>query len=145
MTSPSSTVHTYISAVTSAVRRRDADTLLELMTRITGEPARMWGPSIIGFGTYHYHYASGRQGDAPAAAFAPRKAAMSIYLPDGVGAYADQLGRLGEHTTGVGCLYIKNLDAIDLAVLEEIISRSYRTVTDGTFGHRAAESGTDRS
>jgi hypothetical protein len=145
MTSPSSTVHTYISAVTSAVRRRDADTLLELMTRITGEPARMWGPSIIGFGTYHYHYASGRQGDAPAAAFAPRKAAMSIYLPDGVGAYADQLGRLGEHTTGVGCLYIKNLDAIDLAVLEEIISRSYRTVTAGTFGHRAAESGTDRS
>jgi hypothetical protein len=145
MTSPSSTVHTYISAVTSAVRRRDADTLLELMTRITGEPARMWGPSIIGFGTYHYHYASGRQGDAPAAAFSPRKAAMSIYLPDGVGAYADQLGRLGEHTTGVGCLYIKNLDAIDLAVLEEIISRSYRTVTDGTFGHRAAESGTDRS
>jgi hypothetical protein len=145
MTSPSSTVHTYISAVTSAVRRRDADTLLELMTRITGEPARMWGPSIIGFGTYHYHYASGRQGDAPAAAFSPRKAAMSIYLPDGVGAYADQLGRLGEHTTGVGCLYIKNLDAIDLAVLEEIISRSYRTVTAGTFGHRAAESGTDRS
>jgi hypothetical protein len=145
MTSPSSTVHTYISAVTSAVRRRDADTLLELMTRITGEPARMWSPSIIGFGTYHYHYASGRQGDAPAAAFAPRKAAMSIYLPDGVGAYADQLGRLGEHTTGVGCLYIKNLDAIDLAVLEEIISRSYRTVTAGTFGHRAAESGTDRS
>lgn len=145
MTSPASTVHTYISAVTSAVRRRDADTLLELMTRVTGEPARMWGPSIIGFGTYHYHYASGRQGDAPAAAFSPRKAAMSIYLPDGVGAYADQLERLGEHTTGVGCLYIKNLDAIDLAVLEEIISHSYRTVTAGPFGNRAAESGTSRS
>jgi len=75
-----------------------------------------------------------------AAGFAPRKAATTIYLPDGVGAHADLLASLGPHTTGVGCLYIKDLDNVDLAVLEEIISRSYSTVTTGpSFGHRARD------
>ena len=134
-------VRAYIDKVASATRRRDAETLLELMTRVTGEPPQMWGPSIIGFGTYHYKYASGREGDAPAAGFSPRKPATTIYLPDGVGAYPDQLARLGEHTTGVGCLYLKDLDKIDLGVLEEIIDSSYRTATSGVYGNRARESG----
>jgi hypothetical protein len=137
-------VRAYIDAVASPTRRRDAETLLELMTRVTGETAHLWGPSIVGFGTYHYKYASGREGDAPSAGFSPRKAATTIYLPDGVGAYPDQLARLGEHATGVGCLYLKDLDRIDLGVLEEIIDSSYRTATSGVYGHRARESGDDR-
>ena len=131
-------VRGFIDRVGHPVRKRDAETMLEMMTRVTGQPARMWGPSIISFGQYHYKYASGREGDAGAAAFSPRKTATTVYLPDGVGAYADALARLGEHTTGVGCLYLKNLDRVDLSVLEGIIDESYRRVTAGTFGKRAA-------
>ena len=112
----------------------------ELMARITGEPARMWFRSIVGFGQYHYKYASGREGDACAAGFSPRKAATTIYLANGVGAYAEQLERLGTHTTGVGCLYITDLGKVDLAVLEAIVADSYGIATSGTYGHRAHES-----
>ncbi|PUB25571.1 uncharacterized protein DUF1801 [Promicromonospora sp. AC04] len=131
----------YLDAVTPAVRRRDAQTLRELMERVTGEAPRMFGTSVIGFGEYHYEYPSGHSGHAAAAGFAPRKAASTVYLPDGVGAHADLLARLGPHTTGVGCLYLKDLDQVDLAVLEEIVRRSWERVTDGTFGQRARESG----
>lgn len=134
-------VSDFIDSVPSARRRRDAHTMLEMMTRITGEQPAMWGPTIVGFGNYHYKYASGREGDAAAAGFSPRKAATSVYLPDGVGAYRGKLTRLGDHTTGVGCLYLKDLSTVDLGVLEEIIAESYRRVTAGTFGQRAAESG----
>ncbi len=130
----------YLDAVTPAVRRRDAQTLRELMERVTGETPRMFGTSVIGFGEYHYEYPSGHSGHAAAAAFAPRKAASTVYLADGVGAHADLLSRLGPHTTGVGCLYLKDLDQVDLAVLEEIVRRSWTTVTSGTFGQRARES-----
>ncbi|WP_129785051.1 DUF1801 domain-containing protein [Promicromonospora panici] len=130
----------FLAAVTPAVRRRDAQTLRDLMERVTGEAPRMFGTSMVGFGEYHYRYASGHSGHAPAAAFAPRKAASTVYLADGVGAHADLLARLGPHTTGVGCLYLKDLEAVDLAVLEEIVRRSWATVTAGTFGQRAADS-----
>lgn len=110
-----------------------------MMERITGEPARLWF-GIIGFGQYHYTYASGREGDVGAGGFAPRKAAMSVYLPDGVGAYAAQLEHLGPHRTGVVCLYLGDLSKVDLTVLEEIVAESYRKVTSGTYVHRAAES-----
>jgi hypothetical protein len=133
-------VRGYIDAVTPAKRQRDAETLLSLMARITGEPARMWG-SIVGFGEYHYRYESGREGDAPAAGFAARKAATSIYLPDGVGTYVELLARLGPHTTGVGCLYVKDLETVDLAVLESIVARSYESVTSAIFTQRAREGG----
>ncbi|GAA1975682.1 DUF1801 domain-containing protein [Microbacterium pumilum] len=133
-------VGAFIAGVTPAKRRRDADTLVALMERVTGEEPVLWG-SIIGFGRYHYRYESGREGDAGAAGFAPRKAATVIYLPDGVGAHTDSLGRLGAHTTGVGCLYLKDLESIDLAVLEEIVRSSYSTVTAGTFGQRARDGG----
>ena len=133
-------VRPFIDAVPNPTRRRDAETLLELMSRVTGEPPRMWFRSIVGFGQYHYQYASGREGDACAAGFSPRKSATTIYLAPGVGAYAEQLERLGTHSTGVGCLYIKDLRNVDLAVLEAIVADSYRAVTSGTFGHRAHES-----
>jgi Domain of unknown function (DU1801) len=134
----SRSVQAGLDEVTPQKRRRDAQTLLELMARVTGEAPRPWG-SVIGFGQYHYKYASGREGDAPAAAFAPRKAATTIYLPDGIGRYDERLKQLGPHTTGVGCLYIKDLDKIDIIILEAIVAESYRTMTAGTYGLRARE------
>jgi hypothetical protein len=123
-----------------ARRRQDAGTLLELMGRVTGEEPKISG-SAVGFGTYHYRYASGREGDAAAAAFAARTGALVVYLMDGVGAHAELLARLGPHRTGVGCVYMRNLQEIDLDVLEKIISRSYATLTAGTYTQRARESG----
>ena len=127
----------FLDAVENPVRRRDAATLAALMTRVTGEQPRMWGPTIVGFGTYHYRYPSGREGDSSAAGFSPRKTATTIYLPDGVDAHAELLATLGPHTLGKGCLYLKDLETVDLAALEEIVRRSYATVTTGTFGSRA--------
>ena len=111
------------------------------MRRATNEEPQLWG-SIVGFGNYHYKYASGRQGDAPAAGFAARKAATVIYVSDGVGAHAGLLAELGPHTTGVGCIYVKDLAAVDLGVLESIVSRSYAALTSGTYTKRAREGGT---
>ena len=132
-------VVTFLDAVEHPVRRRDAATLAALMARVTGERARMWGPTIVGFGTYHYRYPSGREGDMAAASFSPRASATTIYLADGVDAHSELLGALGTHTVGKGCLYVKDLDAVDLDVLEEIVRRSYLTLTAGTFGTRLAD------
>jgi hypothetical protein len=132
----------FIERVTPAVRKRDAETLVDLLARVTGEEPVLWG-TIIGFGQYHYRYESGREGDAGAAGFAPRKAATVLYFPDGVGAHEDALAQLGPHTTGVGCLYLKNLDDVDLGVLEQMVAKSYRTVTAQPFGQRARDGGSD--
>lgn len=124
-----------IDAVEPAVRRRDAHTLLELYRRITGEEPVLWyGGSIIGFGSYHFRYAGGGEGDASAAGFAPRKAATTVYLPDGFDDHAEELAALGPHTTGKSCLYLKNLDKIDLAVLETLLTTSYRRCSAPGFG-----------
>lgn len=132
-------LQTYLDSVAAPKRRRDAETLVELMERVTGEEPTMWG-SIVGFGEYHYRYASGREGDAPAAGFAARKAASTVYVSDGVGAHADLLEKLGPHTTGESCVYIKDLQQVDLDVLEAIVARSYAAVTAGTFANRAHDS-----
>ncbi|MGW0040482.1 DUF1801 domain-containing protein [Rhodococcus sp. NPDC003348] len=134
-------VRTFLDGVSHRVRRRDAETLLALMESVTGERAALWGPSIVAFGSYHYKYESGREGDAPAAGFSPRKAASVVYLSDGVGAHADLVDRLGPHTSGVGCLYIKDLTQVDLGVLEQLVARSYAALTAGTHGLRAREGG----
>lgn len=128
----------FLASVEPARRRRDAETLLALMQRVTGQQPRMFGPSIIGFGEYSYRYPSGHSGHAPAAGFAPRKSASVIYLPDGLDRYAQELQALGPHRTGVGCLYLTNLDRTALDVLEQIISTSYETVTSREFGRRAS-------
>jgi hypothetical protein len=135
-----SEVRAYLERVASPKRRRDAETLVSLTRRVTGEEPRMWG-TVVGFGQYHYRYPSGREGDAPAAGFAARKAATSVYVSDGVGAHADLLKELGPHTTGVGCIYLKDLNHVDLDVLEAIIARSYATLTAGTYPSRARDSG----
>lgn len=130
---------TYVQTVQPERRRRDAHTMLELMQRVTGEAPRMFGPSIIGFGEYSYTYDSGHSGHGPAAAFAPRKRALVVYLADGLGGYQDELAVLGPYRGGLSCLYLTALDTVDLAVLEQIVARSYATVTTAGFGERAAQ------
>ena len=124
-------VEAFLAAVPRADRRADARTMLEILRRATGEPPRMWGPSIIGFGSYHYRYASGREGDSAAAGFSPRSTATTVYVMDGFEDYAEQLAVLGSHRVSVSCLYVKKLADIDLAVLEEILAASYRKVAGG--------------
>jgi len=115
-------VAAFIADVTPATRRRDAETLTALMQEISGREPATWG-TIIGFGSCHYRYPTGNEGDMPLLAFAPRKAASTIYLDD-TGRYSDELARLGPHTTGVGCLYIKDLEKVDLEVLRGILERT---------------------
>ncbi|MET1066202.1 MAG: DUF1801 domain-containing protein [Arthrobacter sp.] len=119
----------FLAAVEHPVRRHDGLRLLELMSGITGQPGAMWGPTIVGFGRYHYKYETGREGDAPAVGFSPRKASLSLYgLTYGPEA-AGLLGRLGKHKPGAGCLYVNKLQDIDESVLAELIRNGYRHVT----------------
>jgi hypothetical protein len=133
-------VQELLDRVEPAKRRRDALTMLELMARATREPPVV-DRNAVGFGSYDYRYASGHAGTAAAAGFAPRKNALVVYVVDGVGAHTDLLERLGPHTTGVGCIYIKDLELVDLEVLEQIVRNSYATLTAGTYGLRAREGG----
>lgn len=128
----------FLETVQSADRRRDAAILVDLIEAVSGQPARLHG-SIIGAGRYEYHYESGRRGSGPAVAFAPRKAATVIYLNDGIAAHAGPLEELGPHTTGVGCLYLKDVAAVDRETLRGILERSYTTLTAGTFTNRTPE------
>lgn len=133
-------VERFVEGIDHPKRRRDAEALLAMMSRVAGEKAILYG-NIIGFGHYHYKYKSGREGDAAAAALSPRKAAISLYLPDGVSAHTELLDRLGPHRSAVGCVYLKDLEDIDLKVLETIVARSYATLSVGTYGLRAREGG----
>jgi Domain of unknown function (DU1801) len=117
-------VAAYIDAVTDPARRADAKALLKLMQSAAGEKPQMWGPSIIGFGSYHYKYESGREGDMPVIAFSPRKAATVLYGMTGFSEAAALLAKLRKHTTGMGCLYIKKLADVDQQVLEAMMVKS---------------------
>ncbi|WP_223585743.1 DUF1801 domain-containing protein [Microbacterium sp. OVT16B] len=119
-----------IARSSPAIRRRDAETLTALMQEITGREPATWG-TIIGFGSCHYRYPTGTEGDSGLLGFAPRKAATTIYLFDGVAAHTEALAALGPHTTGAGCLYIKDLEQIDLDVLRGILERSLAWVEAG--------------
>ena len=114
-------VEKFIEEIQQPQKKEDAYALLALFAEVTGEKAKMWGPSIIGFGKYHYRYASGHEGDAPLAAFSPRKTALTFYfmLPDGK--REELLAKLGKHKTGKGCVYVNKLSDIDTAVLKEMI------------------------
>jgi len=117
-------VATFIGTLPDAARRADAKMLVKLMQAATGEKPKMWGPSIIGFGTYHYIYDSGREGDTPLVGFSPRKAATVIYGAIGFEGAAAMLAKLGKHTAGKGCLYIKKLSDVDEKVLAQMIAKS---------------------
>ena len=111
----------FIAAVEHKVRRADALVLLEMMRRLSGEEPRMWGPSIIGFGDYHYKYESGREGDFMRTGFSPRKSGQVIYIMPGYANYTLILDRLGKFKEGKSCLYITKLADVDMDVLEELI------------------------
>jgi hypothetical protein len=127
MTTTPADVEAVLAAVPDAQRRADAATLIAMMGSVTGEPPVLWPASIIGFGTYHYRYATGREGDTPLAGFSPRKPHLVIYFARGIdGGLQDELRRLGRHTAGKGCLYIKRLADVDLDVLRSMIEMSVR-------------------
>ena len=117
-------VAAFLKALDDEAKRKDAAALVKIMSRITGEKGVMWGPSIVGFGRYRYRYDSGREGEMCRTGFSPRKAATVVYLIDGFDGHADLLARLGPHTTGRSCLYLKRLDAVDMGVLEAMIRAS---------------------
>jgi hypothetical protein len=114
-------VDQFLDKVGNPQRREDGRKVRAMMERLSGEPAQMWGPSIIGFGTYHYKYDSGHEGEMCRLGFSPRKAELVLYLLTGGAEQEAQLARLGKHTTGKVCLYIKKLSDVDEAVLEEMI------------------------
>jgi Domain of unknown function (DU1801) len=122
-------VEAFLARVPSDTRRDDARALCALLGDVTGEPPVLWGTSIVGFGSYHYRYDSGREGDWPLAGFSPRKAHLVVYL---TGGFADRhhrlLAKLGPHKAGKGCLYIKRLADVDLGVLRDLVERSLRVL-----------------
>jgi hypothetical protein len=123
-------VEEFVAAVQPARRREDARVLIDLMREVSGHEPELWG-TIIGFGRCHYRYPTGNEGDMGVLGFAPRKAASTIYLSDGVAAHADELAALGPHTSSVACVYIKRLEDVDLDVLRGILERSRDWVEGG--------------
>lgn len=126
-TPTSQSVETFLSGV-SETRRQDAKSLMAMMQDISAQPPTMWGPSIIGFGSMHYKYESGHEGDMPILAFSPRKASLTIYF-EGFDSYGDELKQLGKHKLSQACLYINKLADVDLAVLRDMLEQSYQTST----------------
>lgn len=114
----------FIESVDHPKKKQDAYKLLELFEETSGYPAKMWGSSIIGFGSYHYVYASGHSGDAPLVGFSPRKAKISLYFATGDPDRGPLLARLGKHTSGKACVYINKTEDVDLDVLKELITQS---------------------
>ena len=125
-------VEEFLAAVENQRRRDDAYEVLELMKRVTGEEPVMWGGSIVGFGSYHYKYASGREGDWPVAGFSPRKQALTLYIMSGFREHDELMAKLGKHRTGKSCLYINKLEDVDTDVLEQLVRRSVEYVSENS-------------
>ena len=114
-------VTVFLESIEHPVRQADAKVMLEMMGRVTGLPAKMWGAAIVGFGSYHYKYESGREGDSLRVGFSPRKANLAVYIMPGYTDYTDILARLGKHKKGKSCLNINKLADVDMGVLEELV------------------------
>ena len=125
-------VDDFILKIKDETKRNDAFTLREILEKVSRFKARLWGPSIIGFGSYHYKYESGHEGTAPILAFSPRNAALTVYLSAGFEDREPLLAQLGKHKANKGCLYIKKLSGIDLGVLENILINQI-TYTNKTY------------
>ena len=117
-------VKEFLAAIADPRIRQDCQTLADMMSKVTGDPGDMWGSSIVGFGTYHYRYASGREADWLRMGFSPRKQNLTIYFMSGFEDKQDLLTKLGPHSLGKGCLYVKRLSAIDMTVLKQLIKRA---------------------
>ena len=123
-------VTAFLNSVEDTQKRADCRKVAAMMRRATGKRAKMWGPSIVGFGTYHYKYDSGRAGDFMLTGFSPRKQALSVYIMPGFSGYDAQLKKLGKYKTGKSCLYIRRLADVDERVLEQLISKSVQDMRD---------------
>lgn len=123
-------VETYLDAIDPVQKQQDCREICAMMERLSGHPPKMWGPSIIGFGTYHYKYDSGREGDFLRIGFAARAQNISVYLMPGYDDFSDELSRLGKHKKGKSCLYIKRLSDIDVNVLEEMIVKDLKIMQE---------------
>lgn len=123
-----SSVEQFLNSIEDVQKRADSLKILSIMEEITGEPAKMWGASIIGFGTYHYKYDSGREGDAMLVGFSPRKQALTLYMMAGNNKFEKELLNLGKHKIGKSCLYIKKLEDINEDVLLSMIKKSINMV-----------------
>lgn len=119
-------VEAFINAVEDEQKKKDSFELLKMNEEIIGEPAVMWGSSLIGFGNYHYKYASGREGDFFISGFSPRKTALTIYIMSGFSRYDELMSKLGKFKIGKSCLYVKKLDDIDRTILKELIQESVK-------------------
>ena len=119
-------VSKFLDAIDDKEKRSDAKKIAAMMRRATGKRAKMWGTNIVGYGSYHYKYDSGREGDYMITGFSPRKQALSIYIMPGFSSFGTLMKRLGKHKTGKSCLYIKRLSDVDESVLEELIDKSVR-------------------
>jgi hypothetical protein len=117
-------VEKFLNGIKDEQKRKDSFTILDIMKKITKEDPKMWGPSIVGFGKYHYKYASGREGDWFLTGFSPRKQNLTLYVMSGFKRYNELMKKLGKHKTGSSCLYINMLENIDMKVLKELISES---------------------
>lgn len=118
-------VEDFIADIDDEVKRDDSYELIKIFKSVTGEPAKMWGPSIIGFGSYHYKYESGHEGDAPLAAFSPRKSAIVLYILNFDGK-EELMKKVGKHKPSKGCVYIKKIADVDVAVLKKMITASVK-------------------
>ena len=122
-------VEDFLNSVGDETKRKDGFVLLKMFTKVTGEKAKMWGPSIVGFGKYHYKSErSSQEGDWPLVSFSPRKQSLTLYIMPGYDDFSDLLNKLGKHKTSVGCLYIKKLADVDLNVLEALIDASFNSM-----------------
>ncbi len=121
-------VNAFLESIKDQTRRKDCHTIVKLMKQATNAEPAMWGPSIVGFGTYHYKYESGREGDWFLTGFSPRQQALTLYIMSGFKRYDTLMKKLGTHKTGKSCLYIKRLADVDLAVLEELIQQSVKHI-----------------
>jgi len=117
-------VQGFLGAISDGKRREDCRTILRIMQKATGAKPRMWGSSIVGFGSYHFKYASGREGDWFLTGFSPSKGDLPLYLMSGFESFAGLLAKLGKHRTGKGCLYIRGLEDLHLPTLEQLVRRS---------------------
>lgn len=125
-----SSVTAFLSGVENETRREDAFAILSLMEDVTGLKAKMWGTAIIGFGSYHYKYDTGREGDAPLIAFSPRKQNLVLYLSSDFDRYDELISKLGKHKTGKVCLYLNKLTDVNQDVLRELVKESFEYEKD---------------
>ncbi len=123
-------VDDFLNSVKDEIKKADCLRIKSIMEEISGEPAKMWGTSIVGFGNYHYKYESGREGDFMKVGFSPRAQNVTLYIMPGFGRYEDLMSKLGKHKIGKSCLYVKKLADVDEDILKELITESYFYMTN---------------